>query len=308
MLNHLHARPDNNRRAFSMVELLVAMVIGAAVLVGAALVYGTMANTPRARPTYLAVPLGSDVLTNFYGIADESIDAWVAPNYGRRAQADILRERFAEDLEFANAVYCLPRAAGVLNESRVDTIPVAAAFQGRLIDLPDTFRLLLEQEVPASAGTFSSYRGATTGPNLTIFVLEPSGDPNEIAVRAIYDLDAVSVADPAGVYVSVRRYQLGVLTDFYDVFYSGDAAATFSPVAVSFERAARSSLVEGAAIDRLKVAAAAPFYFMWWPDPAVPELGPISSPTYGATDPKASYPAMGARTSLFFAVPMFPAL
>ncbi len=244
-------------------------------------------------------------MLNFYNVDATQTDVWIAPNYGRRAQADRLRDIFWDDVDTSAAVFCLGRNG--LNSQHPLTIPVPAGWQGRLTDSPNVFRTLLEN--PAS--TFVDYRGASGATNASIFIIRPSIGRTELLVQAVYDIDQIATTTPPGTYASVRRYQGGVMTDFYDVFYPAGAGSTpFSPVVVAFERLARSALAETTVIDRLKRARGAPFYFIWWPDPAVPDLKavPAAAPSYAATDPRASYPGMGGRTSLFFAVPMFPPL
>lgn len=300
-------RTQGRQEGFTLVELLLALGLGAAVLVVGVMTFQNLTAGASSTGTYLRVTLDTAVVQNFYGLNQAAIDVWVAPNYGRKAHADLLRDQFWRDIERANAVFCLGRAAGVLNASHPETIALPANFQGQSLDLPEAFRQMLAVSLPASASTFTAYRGASPQPNASIFVLEPSDSASELAVRAVYDIDQVSTSSPAGTYVSVRRYQGSVLTDFYDVFYPAGAGEAFEPLVVAFERAARLAKAEGTEIDRLKVAGGHPFYFIWWPDPAMPQLeAPAGS--FASTDPRASYPGMGGRTSLFFTVPMFPAL
>ncbi len=141
----------------------------------------------------------------------------------------------------------------------------------------------------------------------------PSGSDAELLVRAIYEIDLLPVTSPAGVYASVRRYVNGGVWDSgysYSVFYPTATAAglvAFNPLFVAFERAARAAEGDDA-VDRVKVAAGRPFYFIWWPDPSQPSLFASSAESFSGSDPRASYPAMSGRTSFFFAVPMMPAL
>lgn len=304
---HVCARPLGFR-AFSMVELLIALAIGAAVITVGVLIFRNLGVGKGNARSYVTVDLGTAVMQNFYGENRATTDAWVAPNYGRRAYADLLRDLFWEDVSKASAVFCLGRSASVLNTTHPKTIPVDDSFQGQSLDLPDAFRALLEESIPASAGTFLSYRGASNARNLSIFILQPSANANVLSVLAVYDIDLITTTSPSGVYVSGRRYDGGTMTNFYDIFYPDTPDATFTPMAVAFERRARTAVSESAVYQRLKVAEERPFYFIWWPDPGVASLGATLTPTYGANDPRASYPNMGGRTSLFFAVPMFPAL
>ena len=148
-------------------------------------------------------------------------------------------------------------------------------------------------------------------PNASIFLLRPSIGPGELLVQAIYEIDQIATTspNPAGTYVSVRRTSGGVTTAYYAVFFPTQSGNTpFAPLIVAFERLARTGVAETTAIDRLKVAPTQPFYFLWWPDPTTADLKAASVISYPANDPRSSYPAMGGRTSLFFVVPMFPAL
>src|SRR5205814_12191 len=190
------------------------------------------------------------------------IDAYFATSYGRAAQAEIVRSRFVDDLQSASAVYCLGRSG--VNAIRARTIPVASTFHGYSLDSPEAFRQQLAVSVPASAATFTVYRGASTATNASIFLLAPSTSTTTLRVLAIYDIDLTATTSPVGTYASVKRYGvvsttetsgLLELTDYYDVFYPAPpagAAIPFNPLVVCFERAARGSVVEGDAIDRLK--------------------------------------------------------
>lgn len=289
---------------FSLVELLVALAIGAAVITVGVMIFGNLGAGTRATSTFENVTIGTSAMQNFFGINATSVDAPVAPNYGQRAQADRLRDLFWEDVEKSSAVYCLGRSG--LNATHPLTITLPAGWQGRTAaDLPSGFRAVIDP----SGATFADYRGASSATNASIFLLRPSVGVGELLVQAVYDIDLVPTTSPLGTYVSVRRYRSTTMTDYYGVFYpAGVGTVAFSPLVVLFERAARSTVSEGAAVDRVKVAAGAPFYFVWWPDPAAADLELATVGSYGSTDPRASYPSMGGRTSLFFAVPMFPAL
>ncbi len=303
----MRCQPKSNRpqrAAFSLVELLVALAIGAAVITVGVMIFANLGAGGRATGNYTKVTIGQEAMLNFYNIDATQTDAWVAPNYGRRAQADRLRDIFWEDVDTASAVFCLGRTAR--NPYHPLTIPLPVGWSGRLADSPNVFRALLE----SPATIFRDYRGAMDSPNASIYIIRPSIGRGELLVQAVYDIDQITTTTPPGTYASVRRYQGGVMTDYYDVFYPNGAGNTpFAPVVVAFERVARTALAETTVIDRLKVAPGMPFYFVWWPDPAVADLkaAPPTVP-YPATDPRASYADMGGRTSLFFAVPMFPPL
>lgn len=292
--------------AFSLAELLVAAVIAAGVITTAVLVYQNLNAARAPRSAYGTVEVGS-ALATFFGGTDTALDVYFAPSYGRAAQAEMVRTQFVNDLQRAVAVFCLGREEP--NTVRPSTIAVGAGFQGNLVDTPEAFRALLASAIPASAAIFTAYRGACAATNASIFLLAPAADATALAVLAVYDIDLTPTTSPAGTYASVKRYEAGALTDYYDVFYPASSGAIpFRPLVVAFERAVRAVAVEGDPIDRYKKAAAQPFYFVWWPDPTVPALEAISAPTYDASDPRAGYPAMGGRTAFFFVVPMFPAL
>ncbi len=289
--------------AFSLVEIVIAAAIAAAVITTAVMIYQNITAAARPTASYSSLPVGATVLENLYGLSQTNLDVYSAPNYGRRADADLLRDKFWDDVARASAVFCLGRDGR--NPSRPTTIAVPANFDGRTVGSPEAFRQLLPD-----AGEYDAYRGASAATNASIFLLQPSASVVELSVRVIYDIDLVPIGSD-GTYAAVTRHEAGVLTDYYDIFYPAVDGATvaFNPLVVAFERAARKNFVEGDAIDRLKIARGRPFYFVWWPDPAVPRLEAVpAATTYAATDPKASYPAMGGRTSFFFVVPMFPAL
>jgi prepilin-type N-terminal cleavage/methylation domain-containing protein len=294
------------RLGFSLIELLVAAALAAAVITAAVMIYQSLAASGALRSSYGTVTVGA-ALANFYGTATTTIDAYFAPNYGRAAQAEIVRDRFIGDLQRASAVFCLGRNG--LNTIRPATISVSGSFRGDSQDTPEAFRQLLAAAIPASATIFTTYRGASAATNASIFILIPASDATTLSVLAVYDIDLTATTSPAGTYASVKRYEAGTLTDYYDVFYPASAGMiAFSPLVVCFERSGRRALVEGDSVDRLKQAAERPFYFVWWPDPSAHTLEAFSAPSYAASDPRSAYAAMGGRTPFFFAVPMFPAL
>ncbi|HEY8899547.1 MAG TPA: hypothetical protein VIM61_03990, partial [Chthoniobacterales bacterium] len=268
--------------------------------------------------SYGTVTVGP-ALSTFYGGSATTVNVYFAPSYGRAAQADVVRDQFVTDVQSAVAVFCLGRNA--VNPFHGAALSLPALIQGTSLDTPDAFRTLLATIVPATASTFVAYRGASLATNASIFILAPAANSGVLSLFAIYDIDLTPTTSPAGTYASVKRYGtvtttasdglLG-LTDYYDVFYPAPPAGTsvpFNPLVVAFERDSRAAIVEGNAVDRLKIARERPFYFIWWPDPSAHTLeSAIAAPPYTSNDPKASYAAMGGRTAFFFAVPMFPAL
>jgi len=286
----------------------MALAIAAGVITTAVLAYQAATQTTSRLGTYGTVQLPAGVLMNFYGTGGEYVDAYFAPNYGRVAQAELLRDSLYEDIGHASAVFCLARSLQTTSSQRPSILPISANYDARRLDTPAAFQTFLASSVPATSGVFSSYRGAATAQNLSIFILMPSDDPEELAVRAIYEVDFITSSNPSGTYASVRRYEGTVCTDFYDVFYPASLGTVpFLPVAAHFERRARLATTEGDE-DLLKLAANRPFYFVWWPDPATPSLESESSSTLATSDPRSAYEAMTGRTSLFMVLPMFPSL
>lgn len=184
--------------------------------------------------------------------------------------------------------------------------------------------------------------------NATVFLLTFSKVEKLFKVLSIYEIDVLritSTTQAQGFHASVRRFADNpvlatmpastssggsntagsfvamAFSSGYEVFYPPsvprpDPLKTnewstdgFAPIFISFERATRLALSEGVAIDRFKIAAERPFYFIWWPDPAARNLAqPASNSTLDVSDPRQAYNHMGGRTSFMFTVPMFPAL
>jgi len=301
------------RRAFTLVEFLLALAIGAGVIAAAAIAYGTITKSMGRTASYDKVKLTAGVLNAFYGDGEfaagaTEVGAYYAPSYGRAAMANVVRDKLYDDVSGATAVFCLSRAEQTTSSQRPSSIPINPTYDARRLDSPNAFLTHLETAVPATASIFSAYRGAATAQNLSIFILEPSHDVTALAVRAIYEVDFVAATEPPGIYATVRRYQGGGCSDFYDVFYpTSEGTVEFKPVVASFERAARLATNEGVN-DLLKVAGNRPFSMVWWPDPAADTLKVESSMTFDSTEPRSAYEAMTGRTSFFMVLPLFPAL
>lgn len=299
-------RPVGTVEAFSFVELLVAVALGALVLAAAVLCFQAIA-TYRQRPAmYDQVTIGAAVMTNFYGTNTASVRTWFAPNFGRSANAESMRDSFLEDVQHAIAVYCLPRTGrSAVRPTAVSLTGTYAigTYDARRIDNSEQFRQLLAANVSGASGVFEanafSSSGAARGRNLSIMVIDRSDDPAQLSVRAVYEVDFVrSTGTPAGTYASVRRYRGTTLTQYYDVFYPDlpdgtTVSASDFFVAASFERSGRTT-----GDSPLRLAANQPFYFVWWPDPAS-SLLPVGTDFTNA---------MAGQTSYFLVVPMFPAL
>jgi len=298
-------------RGFSVAEILVAISLSAVIFSAGAMLFQSVSANHKRLATIHEVDLGEDTVANFYSIDSSTINVYTAPNFGRAGFANELRERFWEDVGQASAIYCLGRDG--LNTIRTTTIdyPDGSPF----LDSPSDFLTLLQSEYGADADVFVDYAGTSTAEDLSIYMIGPSNDADEISVIAIYDLDIVQDLDASdtliGSYVSVRRYVGSDLANYYDIYYEAGEGNTFSPTAVHFPKAGGSSYEADADAARFMVAAESSFYFVWWPDPASHYLEAASppeptTPPYDANDPIMDYWHMGGRTSFMFAIPMFP--
>ncbi len=270
-------RPARLSAAFTSLELLLAAAIASAVLTVAVLTFQAITARSRNYSSIERVYVGAPRLQNFYGTGTDFLDGvYTAPNFARSAQAALVREAFLDDLEKASAVFCLGRDG--LNTNRPSTLPTTG-FAG-LATTPEIFRQSL-----ANAAAFVPYTTTSTAASASIFILGPGLSTGTVSVVAIYEIDLVPLALPAGTYVSVRRYVNGTLdgVNFYDVFYPQDPGAppfTFSPL-ITYAPASGNRPA---------------FYYLCWPDPAEPP----ATAAYATN--------LRSRTPFFFVVPAFPAL
>ncbi len=303
-----HFQRRSPARGFSLVEIMVASTIAVMIFTTAAILYHAISFHQRRLSVYGPVELGASALANYYGMVDTtSIDVYSAPHYGRAALAENLRDQFWSDVREASAVYCLGRNG--LNSFRPNAIAMPLSTDAKALDTAEAFRQFLEVVEPSSAGIFTAYRGASTAPNGTIFVLKPSDNAAFLAVRSIYEIDIQATSSPSGTYASVRRYVDGAMTSFYDIFYPTEQGVeAFTPLFVQMERRERTVVAE-TSYDKFKKASTMPFYFIWWPDPGTPNLKGEGNTTTGITssDPRSAYANMGGKTAYMFTVPMFPA-
>lgn len=318
--------PHTSRRGFSLLELLIVASLCAVVFTSGSLAYRAVAQNQRRATTFQEVTLTSAVATNFFpGTTDTTIDSYTTPSYGRAAIAQRMRNLFYEDVESSCAVFALPRL-GNLNTIRERVITIGNRHPGAY-DTPAGFLSLLGElsSTATRAAVFRTYRGApadsvtvgtVTTPlvNGSVFILQPSGSPTEIWVRAVYEIDYIGFNDtaqrtsayPSGVpcvHASVRRYVDGTLTNFYDVVFRESTTAMVGVPFVHLERAVRTNVVESA-VTNFKVAANHPFYLMWWPDPAASSLRGTAITTY--TGLRTAYSKHEGQTSFTFVVPQYP--
>jgi prepilin-type N-terminal cleavage/methylation domain-containing protein len=300
---------------FSLVEVMIASAIAASVLTGAALAFNAIGMNQRKVSNILSIEIGQSSARSYYDISGSTVNTYKAPSYGRAARADRVRSRFWDDVSHASAVFCLARDG--LNSFRPVYIPLDDEIDGRSLNSPESFRLHLAKVMSQSSSVYKSWRGSSSFNNGSIFILQPSGFTDFLAVRAIYDIDIQSTAKPLGTYASVKRYSWNVLTDYYDIFYPDDGKGVpFQPLFVFHEKRTRLIHNEGS-MDNFKTATDMPFYFIWWPDPAASSLGklkPISafsfdrSSEFGSPNPLPAYSDMAGRTNYFFTVPLYPSM
>ncbi|MBL9156166.1 MAG: prepilin-type N-terminal cleavage/methylation domain-containing protein [Verrucomicrobiales bacterium] len=302
-------------RGWTFVEMLVAVSISAIFMGAASLVLASITANSKRLSTVLTLDIGGANKLAFYGQGGSTVRAYAAPNFGRAAFALEFRELFREDIETASFIHCLPRT--LVNNVRPEFLRYEAGDAGSTVarprlDTPENFRQFLVSTIPSSATIYdTAIRNvpAANRPNSTIFMIAPSEDPGYLRVKAVYEIDFVTVAAPAGTYATVRRYKNGSLTHYYDVFYETGAGSLPVPSFVAFERTARAAVAEGTPIDRFKVADWIPFYLVWLPDPAVnPHKVANAAATAAASSPLSAYEHLGRRSSLNIVVPMFPNL
>lgn len=321
---------------FSSIELLLVISLSAIILGSLAVAYGTLVRSRPNVASIVTVPLSTTRMVNFYGQAkDDYKNTLTAPSYGTLAVAEEMREQFYHDVLSATAVFCLPRNGD--NTWKPSYIAYNPETDDEL-DTPQKFRKHIVRLGLVPESLYVDFRNPGTSSaalptNASIFILGYSAKALYLRVQAIYDIDVVrfsATGEPLGFHASVKRFtdpppaQLPnnstyslVFSAAYSVFYPpadflAKAAADFSkdgftPLFVTFERYSRLAQKESTAIDRFKLAAERPFYFIWWPDPAARHLGAQAN-TASPTTPQQAYNHMAGRTSFMFTVPMFPAL
>ena len=303
------------QRAFTLTEIIVSVSITALVFSAASLLFQSVSANSNRLSTIVDFPLGTVAASNFFGLAVNEISVYSAPNYGRAAFAEEMREIFWDDVGTATAVHCLARNS--LNTVRPAVIPFSASPNSERLDTPEAFRQhLVTQFSSASTIFLPAYRNVPVASNGSVFIMGSSASETEIDMISVYEIDFLTSGNPAGTYAAVRRYVDGILTNYYDAFFPQSTGALFQPLFVAFERRNRIALAEGSAAghsspddwpDRFKVARERPFYMMWWPDPGAVALeAPVTTWGGGDADPRSEYFHMAARTSFMFTVPMFP--
>jgi len=302
-----HQSQTKKSNAFTLVELLIAGAIGAAIITAAVVGFGIISNlSSESGSTNVELPGGA--IADLYGADSSFITVGANPNYFQGIQARLLKDRLVRDAAAGTAIFCLGRDFRGSPSVRPLSLPVQQNTDFRTNTSPDAFRSTFS----AQLGAFpSGQNGALNwAQNASIFVLGTLDNvlqsSNNLAVLAVYEVDFVPTSEPAGgTFASVRRFSgtnNAVPTDYYHAFYRGEAngANGFRPLAAFFPRAAAGG---GGAF---ALATNRPFSFIWWPDPLVSKLEGEAVPT-GSSVP-GSYANMGDRTGLFFVLPAFPPL
>ncbi len=303
-------QPTKNNRAFTLVELLVAGAIGAAVIATAVIGFAMLSGLPgRGSLTDLTLPSG--VISNFYGEDLAVISLGPNPNYFQAAQARRMKERLISDVLASSAVFCLGRNLSGRPSLRPSEIPVANV-DFRDVATPQAFRNFLNDSQVSFPEQPQGALLATT--NASIFLVgtlaSVAQETNSLAVVATYEVDFVATVDPpGGTLASVRRYagtNRSVPTDYYHAYYPQElnGADGFRPLGAFFGR--QPADPTGAA--PFSIAVNQPFSFVWWPDPLVSRLGGAAVPSPSSDSARANYDNMAGRTSLFFVLPTFPSL
>jgi hypothetical protein len=290
--------------AFSLIEILVAISLSAALFSAAAMVYQTISHNTNPLATLCPVTFPQGVLSNLYDLDQTTINVYSAPNLARCAAASQVAELLMDDAASASAVYVLGRNG--LNTYRPQTIPYPSG--SVKLDSPDRFLAHIVAQAPGDTTQFVSYDTVNEQESHTIFLIQPSTSATELNVLSIYELDVIPVQG-TGNYVSIRRYVSGELTAYYDILYPASSGVPFRPNAVHFFRRGLAGHLSSSSA-KFAVAEEMPFYFVWWPDPAARNLeSPSDPPTPSASpgSPVMDYFRMGGRTQYHFTIPAFPA-
>jgi len=303
--------PKNQTRGkiegFTLVELLIAGVIGAALITAAVVGFGVITNLSSESGS-VNVKLPAGTVSDLYGADSEFVTVAPNPNYFQGIQARLLKDRLVQDVSRGTAVFCLGRGFRGSPSSRPLNLAVSLDTPDfREITSPSAFRAAFEEELGAYPEEQDGALG--TAQNASIFILNRltynRKADNNMSVVAVYEVDFVPTTDPpGGTFASVRRFSgtnNAVPTDYYHAYYPGEENTTngFRPLAAFFPRTATGA---GA----FALAPNYPFTFVWWPDPLASKLRGAAVPASSAVP--ASYANMAGRTGLFFVLPTFPPL
>lgn len=292
--------------AFTLIEILITAVIGAAVITAAVVGFGVISNLSSESGS-VNVTLPSGAISGLYGSGSAFITVGANPNYFQGAQARLLKDRLIKDVAAGTAVFCLGRNFRGSPSIRPSSFPVPQLTDFRSISSPSAFR----NTFSGVLGSFPAGQDGALGwaTNASVFILGTLDNvlqnSNNLRVVATYEIDFVPTTEPSGgTLASVRRFSgtnSSVPTDYYHALYKNEAngANGFRPLGAFFPRSAATN-------GDFAVATNHPFSFVWWPDPLVSKLEGAAVPS--ATGVPDSYGNMSNRTGLFFALPAFPPL
>lgn len=298
--------PDSG---WTFVEMLVAVTLSTVCLGAGALALQSIVTSSRRATSLIEIDIGSTNNQNFYGSSGSIVGAYIAPNYGKLAYAQMVRDTLQEDALKSTAIFCLPRS--LPNTIRPEALPAPS---GRpKLDSPDSFRKFLIDFDSTAATVYgtASFRNVPPAdkPNTTIFLLGSSADAGEIQVNAIYEIDFVTPSNHAGTYASVRKYVGDTLTAYYDIFYKPGNGDSFYPQFVAFEQISRRAANESNDLKRFQIAPRGPFYLLWLPDPSInPYLKPKVTVTDATSSPRYTYAKMSGKTAFSVVLPQSPTL
>lgn len=317
-------RQSTDASGFTFVEMLVAIALSAIFVGAAALVYQSIATNSKRLTNIVEVEIGESTNLALYGKTGDFVRTYSAPNFGKSAFVQQMRDLMLEDAQQCSAIFCLPRVG--INNLHPEFLRYEAGDAGStksrpVLDSPEAFRKFLADVQPASAGIFNIpirtmppiVAGAAGAPpqfpNTSIFMLTPETNPGFIRVHAVWEIDFMTPANHPGDYASVRRYSINTLTDYYDIYFEDGSGDPFYPHFAAFERKSRNAVTEGTAVDRFKISNGHPFYMVWLPDPANNYLaGAPFTVTDPATSARSAYGQMAGKTGFTVVLPMFPNL
>jgi len=311
----MNPRYQSTDSGFSLVELLMAAAIGAAVIAAAVMGFGLITGLQLGQST-VNVELPAGTMANLYGTNASYMTMGNNPNYFQAAQARRMKGRLMSDVSAASAVFCLGRNSSTTPALRTFELSVPQGTDFRQHATPSTFRNFLAGSVGGLASIFSSSQdNALHGrTNTSIYLVGTLAsilqNTNKLTILAIYELDFIpTVNPPGGTVASVRRYSgtnSSVPTDYYHVYYPDEDndSGGFRPPAAFFGRKA----ADAGGNNPFAVAVNQPFTFVWWPDPLVSKLSAGQVPSATTDSARANYINMAGRTSLFFVLPAFPSL
>ncbi len=297
--------PSNSDRphGFTFVELVVALGIAAAVIVVAAMAYGTIAVNGISKRKASVNLSGSSLFPT-----EKKIAVNEGPSLSATAMANIMRMKFLDDLGLASAVVCLAR--NIPNTERPTNFIITTNIDARRLVTPEDFRTKLidiGNNVYTNFSTNALGNGATLAPNLSIYILVPTTSATNVSVHAIYESDWFTTTNsPAGVYAVVRRFVGDTMTDYYHVFYPGSTHNPTNRPAAAFFTTAGTTNTNGNT--NYNKAENRPFYFVWWPDPMNRTNGSQYPSETNSTNPRGDYMNQAGNTSYFLVFPAFPAL